>query len=97
MLTGPSVRLDARTHAVRGDLADVRLAEKVFAPHYAQPIACRVCEAGPLRESAHGDEIARMAKGDIFELLELAGGHAWGIAAKPGLVGYCDRGSLELA
>ena len=29
-----------------------------------------------------------------FQLLELAGGHAWGTAAGVGLVGYCDRAAL---
>ena len=91
------MRLDPRTHAVRGDLADVRLAEQVFAPHYAEPIACRVCEPAPLRASAAGEELGLMAEGDTFELLELAGGHAWGISVGLGLVGYCDRHSLELA
>ena len=44
-LTGPSVTLDPRTHAVRGDLADVRLAEQVFAPHYAAPLKARALHA----------------------------------------------------
>ena len=91
------MRLDPRTHAVRGDLADVRLADQVFAPHYAQPIACRVCAAVPLRASPAGDQLVMMAQGDTFELLELAGGHAWGIATAAKLVGYCDRQALELA
>ena len=83
---------------MRGDLADVRLAEQVFAPHYAEPIACRICRATPLLARPGGDEaVAALVIGDVFELLELAGGHGWGIAPGVGLVGYCDRQALELA
>ena len=97
-LTGPSVRLDPRTHAVRGDLADVRLANRVFAPHYAQPISCTVCRATPLFSRPDGAEaVAALNPGDVFELLELAGNHGWGIAPGAGLVGYCDRAALGLA
>ena len=96
-LAGRSVRLDPRTHAVRGDLADIRLAEQVFAPHYAKAIACRVCWATPLLESIGGAPIAALAEGEAFELLELARGHGWGMAPGHALVGYVDRRALELA
>ena len=82
---------------MRGDLADVRLADRVFAPHYAQPISCRVCAATRLCATVDGAVLAELAEDDIFELLELAGSHAWGAAPGHGLVGYCDRRALELA
>ena len=44
-LSGPSVKLDAAHWPVRGDLAHVRLAGKVFVPHYAVPME-RVVVAG---------------------------------------------------
>ena len=79
-------------------MADVRLAEQVFAPHYAQAVTCIVRLATPLTDKASGGEpVSALAVGDRFELLELAGGHAWGVAPGPGLVGYCDRMALELA
>ena len=90
------MRLDARTNAVRGDLADIRLADQVFAPHYAQPIKCRVCRATPLSTKT-GELVAELAIGDAFDLLELAGERAWGVAPGHELVGYCDRRALELA
>ena len=34
----PMQAIDPRVDAVRRDLADVRLAERVFAPHYAAPL-----------------------------------------------------------
>jgi hypothetical protein len=88
------VTLDPRTHAVRGDLADVRLASQVFAPHYAVPMPCVAGRATPLLDAPGGDQVAELAQGDPFELLELAGEHGWGIATRQGLVGYCDRGAL---
>ena len=89
--------LDPRTHAVRGDLADLRLADQVFAPHYAQAMTCRVCWPTPLLDAAGGTTIAELNEDDPFELLELAGSHGWGVAPGAGLVGYCDRRALELA
>jgi hypothetical protein len=83
---------------VRGDLADVRLAERVFAPHYAEAMACVVTRATPLSGKADGDDIvATLAPGDRFELLELTGSQGWGVAPASGLVGYCNRTALELA
>lgn len=88
--------LDPRTHAVRGDLADVRLADRVFAPHYAMAMGCRVVRATALLDAPSGQPLLDLAVGDTFELLELAGDHAWGTAQPAGLVGYCDRIALEL-
>ena len=39
--------------------------------------------------------LAELKAGEAFEVLELAGGHAWGIAPLLGLVGYCDATLLE--
>ncbi len=86
--------LDPRTHAVRGDLADISLADRVFAPHYAVPMPCAAARPVALLAEAGGEEVATLAAGDVFDLLELAGGHAWGIARAIGLVGYCDRTAL---
>ena len=89
--------LDPRTHAVRGDLADIRLAAQVFAPHYAVAMACAAVRATPLLALPGGEPIATVEAGDGFEMLELAGDHAWGIATAAGRVGYVDRSALALA
>lgn len=96
-LQGRTVGLDPRTHAVRPDLADVRLAEYVFAPHYAAPLPYRTNAPVTLREgrATSSPVLAELRSGETFEVLELAGGHAWGIAADLGLVGYCDARLLE--
>jgi hypothetical protein len=97
-LTGPSVDLDPRTHAVRGDLADVRLAEQVFAPHYAAPMVTVVSRAiGLFGDRNLSEQVADLTVGDAFDVLELAGNHAWGRATAQNLVGYVDRTALDIA
>lgn len=97
-LTGRSVTLDPRTHAVRADIADIRLAELVFAPHYAVPmpqiVTVPVDLVGSRQDNA--DVLVRLEPGETFEMLEIAGPKAWGIAVAHGLVGYVDRSALKV-
>ena len=86
--------LDPRTHAVRRDLADIRLAGQVFAPHFAAPLPCRLARAAALRAAPAGDVLVELAAGEPFEVLDLSGDVAWGRAPEPGLVGYLDRNAL---
>lgn len=90
------MRIDPRTEAARRDLADVRLAHRVFAPHYAAPVPHVVTLAAPLRESRDpaSETLAQLATGDVFEVLELSAGLAWGCAPDVGLVGYIDAAHL---
>jgi hypothetical protein len=96
-LQGRTVSLDPRTNAVRPDLADIRLAEYVFAPHYAAPKSYRTTAAVSLRAARpiDSDVLAELTTGEAIEVLELAGGYAWGIVPHLGLVGYCDASPLE--
>ncbi len=96
-LTGRSAHIDPRTDAARRDLADVRLADRVFAPHYASAIVRVVTIAAPLRTSrdADAEALITLAPGDLFEVLELSAGSAWGRAPAAGLVGYVDAASLK--
>ena len=89
--------LDPRTHAVRRDLADVRLADRVFAPHYAAPLSRTLLVATALRERADRDSesLTTLEPGEVFEVLELAGENAWGTAVARGLVGYIDAATLS--
>ncbi|MGU3316711.1 SH3 domain-containing protein [Sphingomonas sp. M6A6_1c] len=83
---------------MRGDLADVRLAEQVFAPHYAAPMAAvALRDAGVFADRNMSEPIASLSAGDVFEVLELAGRHAWGRAIGLDLVGYVDRAILDKA
>jgi len=90
------VPLDPRKNAVRKDLADIRLADRVFAPHYAAPMPRHIKAATPLREGAPGDtaRLTTLEPGEVFEVLELAGGNAWGKAVGHDLVGYIDASAL---
>ncbi|RZF66553.1 SH3 domain-containing protein [Sphingomonas populi] len=91
--------MDPRFNAVRRDLADVRLADRVFAPHYAAPVLMVIARETPLRAARDGDSDVRAAlvPGDVFEVFELAGGNAWGKAPGCGLVGYLDETALVRA
>jgi hypothetical protein len=95
-LTGRSVTLDPRTHAVRPDIADVRLADRVFAPHYAAPARRTLAHDAVVREQRGPDSpaVVTLAAGDAFDLFDVTGGIAWGIAVESGLVGYLDAGAL---
>lgn len=82
---------------MRRDLADVRLAERVFAPHYAAPLPRILARAVTLRSAAPlaAEPLAQLSAGDAFEVLELAGSHAWGVAPGARLVGYIDADALS--
>ena len=82
---------------MRRDLADVRLADRVFAPHYAAPMPRTLAAAAELRSSASPDSevLARLEAGEVFEVLELAGNHAWGVAPQAGVVGYLPAAALS--
>ena len=98
-MQGRSKGLDPRTHAVRGDLADVRLAEYVFAPHYAAPLTRVVAREAVLRAERDpcSEALLPLAPGDVFEVLEFAGDCAWGVAPASKLVGYLPTDRLAPA
>lgn len=81
---------------MRPDLADARLADRVFAPHYAMPVSRTLLTPATLRagRDADADALAELASGDAFELLDVTGDAAWGIAAGRGLVGYLPAAAL---
>ncbi|MFM5931647.1 MAG: SH3 domain-containing protein [Novosphingobium sp.] len=102
-MTGPMKITDPAHTPVRGDLAHVRLAGKFFVPHYAVPARYRVVAAGAqllssLRSDA--DVLGDLASGSLFEVLDVAGGKAWGQAGGAdadvnGPVGYVSMDQLE--
>ena len=81
---------------MRRDLADIRLADRVFAPHYAAPMPRALAAPARLRAApaADAETLAELARGDLFEVLEITGGRAWGIAPGAGLVGYIDSDAI---
>ncbi len=98
-LTGKSLALDRATLAVRRDLADIALADRVFAPHYANAVKVEVAHATEIRRLPIADaEVgAHLVAGDVFDLLDLGTDWAWGRGQAPGSVGYvrCDALMLK--
>jgi hypothetical protein len=90
------VVLDGRRFAVRRDLADVRLADRVFAPHYAAPVRHLLATPAELRSGPDGgaDTLAVLDAGAPFEVLEVSAGFAWGLAPDQALAGYLDADAL---
>ena len=99
-LSGPSIELDARTLAVRGDLADISLAGKLFVPHYARPMEMTCAgEAASLfaTPDQDGETVGVLERGAAFMVVDMAGGWAWGFRAADHIVGYVDLKSLAQA
>ena len=89
-LSGPSNQPDSDYHAYRQDLADVSLAGRVIASHYAEPLDQAILAAIDLRSrpSADADTIRKLEPGEAFAMLDDTLGWAWGYAGKDRRVGY---------
>jgi len=96
VLSGPSVKIDPLHRPVRGDLAHIRCAGTVFVPHYAVPMPHRVESAAALRKAAQaeGVVIVELGAGEIFNVLDMSGGWAWGQQGEDGFVGYVPLSAL---
>jgi hypothetical protein len=99
-LSGPSIELDARTLAVRGDLADIALAGKLFVPHYAQPMAMTCTDDATAifaMQDRASEIVGELERNTTFMVVDMAGGWAWGFRATDHIVGYVDMASLAQA
>ena len=94
-LSSPSVELDPRVNAIRPDLADVALAAKLFAPHYARPVerAC-ILVSTPMYDKPNGDLSSEILGGERFWMLDQSGGWAWGWSGHDHYVGYVASASI---
>src|SRR5688572_15147641 len=96
-LTGPSLPLDPRIHAYRHGLADIALAGRVIAPHYASSVT-RSCgaHAAFVRVASNGESkvVSELLPGEEFAVLEYAGGWAWGYCVADHIVGYVEAIAL---
>ncbi|MES2755585.1 MAG: SH3 domain-containing protein [Pseudomonadota bacterium] len=94
-LTGRSRPFDPLTTAARPDIADIRLADHIFAPHYAAPLVRTVVAAAAVTADRLGAQaVATVAPGDSFEVLEITAAQAWGVARGNGTVGYVTLTAL---
>lgn len=97
-LTGPSVTAEAGHLPVRGDLAHIKLAGRYFVPHYAVPMPRAIAAAGASLRHANrpeAEEICLLPAGVTFDVLDVAGGWAWGQYGEDGPVGYVPLADLE--
>ena len=96
-LTGPSEKLDDAHWPARGDLAHIRLAGKVFVPHYAEPIAYALTGPATLLAAPRADAPGRenASAGMRFNVLDIAGKWAWGQLGEDGCVGYLPVAALR--
>jgi hypothetical protein len=96
-LTGRSRIYDPRVHAVRRDIADIALADWIFAPHYAQAEPRLIAQPSTmLRTAPQPDATAgsQLLFGETFHVLDVQGGWAWGYCGHDHYVGYIAADAL---
>ncbi len=71
----------------------MRVADRVFAPHYAAPLPHPVIADAAVSAVKDGGVVGTIHAGDVFEVLEITAAHAWGVAAD-GIVGFVPLASL---
>ena len=96
ILSGPSDLPDPAYSAYRKDLADVALAARVIASHYAEPLSRTIGAPTALRSAPSDDatDIGALTAGQPFALLDDSVGWAWGYAGAERRVGYVRSDSL---
>lgn len=97
-LTGPSVALEPGRFAVRRDLAEVAVADRVFAQHYVEPLTAKLRTATDIhaRPSSDSEIIASLSDGDAFHLIDLGHEWAWGRGEALWTTGYVAATALDL-
>jgi hypothetical protein len=90
-LEGHSFVGDKRTTPIRGDLADIKLAGKLFAPHYAIPmLRTGIAPVTEIHEQpdAGSKPVSALIHGEEFAVLDVAGEWAWGYCKHDNYLGY---------
>jgi hypothetical protein len=97
-LTGPSVELEHGRYAVRRDLAEIAVADRIFAQHYVEPMLHRLTRDSIVhrRPDVSADARGELKNGDSFYVLDLGNDWAWG-RGDAGPVGYLPVAALERA
>lgn len=96
-LEGHSFKGDRRTTPIRGDLADIKLAGLLFAPHYAVPmIQSCITPATTMHAQPDIDStgISELIYGEDFAVLDVAGKWAWGYTVHDDYLGYVAVSAL---
>ena len=94
-LTGTSECPDPTTHAYRQDLADVALAGRVVASHYAEPLVRHIAIDTSLLTDPDETSapVGPLKIGDSLRILDNSLGWAWGYGPD-GRVGYVRSDAL---
>ncbi len=90
-LSGHSIDGDKRTTPIRGDLADIKLAGKLFAPHYAVPmVRTGIAPVTEIHAEPHATSmpVSALMHGEEFAVLDIAGDWAWGYCLHDDYLGY---------
>lgn len=97
-LRGRSLALDPATHAVRIDLVDLDLADRVLASHYARAVDYRAKQPTAVRRTADcaAEPVVTLAEGADFRVLDCHGGWSWGRTSGQVRVGYVESSQLSL-
>jgi cell wall-associated NlpC family hydrolase len=88
---------DPRLTLARADLASTDLEGIVRAARFAEPRQTRlVVASAPLRAApdVEAEQLDQLLFGEPFDLIETAGGFAWGQAVRDGYVGWVDASAL---
>lgn len=75
----------------------MRVADRIFAPHYAAPLPRTIAIPATLTATKDGETAGELAAGDVFEVLEITADHAWGVAQASGRVGFVALSALAEA
>ena len=77
-------------------MADIALAGRVIASHYAEPVEKQVAQSVTLRSgpSDSSEAISQLVAGEPFRMLDDTLGWAWGYAGETGRVGYADSEAI---
>ncbi|WP_240499923.1 NlpC/P60 family protein [Sphingomonas montana] len=97
-LTGVSRAYDPRITAARRDIADIALADRVFAPHYVRPMP-RICgdRATMLHTTpdAATAAVSQLLPGEPFAVLDIRGDWCWGYGALDQYLGHVRIDALR--
>ena len=97
-LSGAVKKPDPLSVPVRGDIAHIGLAGRYFVPHYVVPLQRMAGDMGATlhaEANAESDVLEGLAPGQKFDLMDTAGGWAWGCLSLEGPVGYVRLDELE--
>ena len=90
--------IDADAFACRRDLAEIALAGRVFAQHYAVPLRHIVKREVPIHKGPRADSdcVATLGIDDSFHVLDIGNDWAWGRGHAHGTTGYVVADALNL-